>query len=95
MGPPAKRVSPAKVKKTDSAAAVFRKQNTKMRRGNVTPQVASNSHKSKGDDADATTLLSARLHSSSHSIEKKGAKRRSSDMHALGTAFRGINRLLE
>jgi hypothetical protein len=89
VGPPAKKIFPARVVKTASSAAVFKKQNNRGNRGNGTPQANFSNLKFTAEDADATTLLSARSHSSSRSAEKKGAKKRHSDVHPLGMAFSG------
>jgi hypothetical protein len=93
MGPPAKKMSPAGVKKTVSAAAVFKKKNNRIDSGNSRTHANLSNLKFTGEDAGATTLLSAKSHSSSRSVEKKGAKKRSSDIHPLGVAFRGIVQL--
>jgi hypothetical protein len=88
-GPLAKKMSPAKVKKTVSAAAVFKKQSIRTDQNNGTPRTNGSVYKFSEEDADATTLLSAKLRSSSRSTEQRVAKRKSSDMHPLGVAFRG------
>jgi hypothetical protein len=91
MGPPATKLKATKPKKTVSAAAIF-KQHSKIKRGSVTPQANLNTPKFTVEDADATTLLSVKSHSSVHSSLKAGgrvARKRSSDMHPLGVAFRG------
>ncbi|KAI4665716.1 uncharacterized protein J4E78_003181 [Alternaria triticimaculans] len=80
MGPPAK--------KTVSAAAVFRNQSTFKEQGDPTRQKNISNSKFTGDDADATTLLSAGSHSSVRSVEKRGARKRSSNMHPLGVEFK-------
>jgi len=82
MGPPAK--------KTVSAAAVFRNQSTFKEQDNLTRQKNIGNSKFTGDDVDATTLLSAGSHSSVRSVEKRGARKRSSNMHPLGVEFKGI-----
>jgi hypothetical protein len=88
MGPPATKLKATKPKKT---AAIF-KQHSKIKRGSVTPQANLNNPKFTVEDADATTLLSVKSHSSVRSSSKAGgrvARKRSSDMHPLGVAFRG------
>ena len=85
MGLPAKKMSPAKMKKTVSATAVFKKHDTRTNRG--TPNFAD-------EDADATTLLSAKSRSSLRSAEKRIAKKKPSEMHALCVAFLGIAEFL-
>jgi len=85
MGPPAK--------KTVSAAAVFRNQGAFGEQGNITRQTNTSNSKSTGDDADAITLLSVGSHSSVRSVEKKVARKRSSNMHPLGVEFKGIAKL--
>ena len=85
MGPPAK--------KTVSAAAVFRNQGAFREQGNITCQTNISNSKFTGDDADATTLLSAGSHSSVRSVEKKGARKRSLNMHPLGVEFKGTAKL--
>ena len=89
MGPPAKKPKASKVKKTVSAAAVFKQHASK---DSVTPQGNLNTPKYTTEDANATTLLSARSHSSACSSSKAGgrvARKRSSDVHPLGIAFKG------
>ncbi|KAI4937135.1 uncharacterized protein J4E92_001862 [Alternaria infectoria] len=80
MGPPAK--------KTVSAAAVFRNQGAFREQGNITRQANTSNSKFTEEDADATTLLSAGSHSSARSVEKRVAKKRSSNMHPLGVEFK-------
>ncbi|KAI4652298.1 hypothetical protein J4E93_002497 [Alternaria ventricosa] len=80
MGPP--------TKKTVSAASVFRNQGTSREQGNITRQTNISNSNFTGDDADATTLLSAGSHSSVRSGEKRVARKRSSNMHPLGVEFK-------
>ncbi|KAI4700048.1 hypothetical protein J4E81_004084 [Alternaria sp. BMP 2799] len=80
MGPPAM--------KTVSAAAVFRNQSTFKEQGNLTRQKNISNSKFTENDVEATTLLSAGSHSSVRSVEKRGAGRRSSNMHPLGVEFK-------
>ncbi|KAG9190696.1 hypothetical protein G6011_08784 [Alternaria panax] len=87
MSPPAKQLSPARLKKTIAAAAVFKKRNNEIYKGKIAAQTNPSNLEFTGEDAHATTFLSAKLHSSSRIAEKKQAKRRSSNMHALGVAF--------
>ncbi|KAH6875916.1 hypothetical protein BKA58DRAFT_400064 [Alternaria rosae] len=80
MGPPAKN--------TVSAAAVFKKQCTFKEQDNITRQAKTSNPNFTGEDADTMTLLSAGSHSSARSVEKRGARKRSSNMHPLGVAFK-------
>jgi hypothetical protein len=94
MGLPAKKMSPAKMKKTVSATAVFKKHDTRTNRGNTTSQTNRGNPNFTDEDADATTLLSAKSRSSLRSAEKRIAKKKPSEMHPLCVAFRGIAEFL-
>jgi hypothetical protein len=92
MGPPAKKTNVPEVKKTISAATVFKQYTSKVNRDSVTPQGNLHTPKYTVEDANATTLLSAKSHSSARSSSKTGgkvARKRPSDMHPLGVAFKG------
>ncbi|KAI4954270.1 hypothetical protein J4E91_001980 [Alternaria rosae] len=80
MGPPAKN--------TVSAVAVFKNQCTFKEQDNITRQAKTSNPNFTGEDADAMTLLSAGSHSSARSVEKRGARKRSSNTHPLGVAFK-------
>ncbi|CAN9280626.1 unnamed protein product [Alternaria alternata] len=85
---PAKKISLARVKKTISAATVFKRQNNKIDKRNSTLQATLRNSKFTGEDANATTLLSAKSRSSPRSIKKSGGKKRSSGRHPLNVFFK-------
>jgi hypothetical protein len=90
---PAKKISPARVKKEISAATVFKRQNNKIDQRNSTIQATLRNSKFTGEDANATTLLSAKSRSSPRSIKKSGGKKRSSERHPLNVVFKGATQL--
>ncbi|KAF1839116.1 hypothetical protein BDW02DRAFT_539871 [Decorospora gaudefroyi] len=85
----AKKLTPLKVKrKTISAAAVFKQPKSRTTQRAVTPRANPNGRDFTVEDADATTLLSVKPHLSSRSPGKGSSRKRSSDMHPLGIAFK-------
>ncbi|KAB2108702.1 hypothetical protein AG0111_0g3277 [Alternaria gaisen] len=85
---PVKKISPARAKKEISAATVFKRQNNKIEQRNSTIQATLRNSKFTGEDANATTLLSAKSRSSPRSIKKSGGKKRSSERHPLNVVFK-------
>jgi hypothetical protein len=94
MGLPAKKMSPVKMKKTVLAAAVFKKHDPRTHPGSTTSQANRGNPNFTDEDADATTVLSAKSRSSPRSAEKRITKKKPSEMHPLGVAFRGIAEFL-
>lgn len=85
-GSPAKKASPARAKKTVSAAAVFGK-HKRVNYDIFIPRKIKSRSKSTEEDAEAAKLLSVKSHSSPRSTEERISKNRPSDMHPLSLAF--------
>lgn len=89
IAPPAKQISPVKVKKTVSARSIFKYQARKTKQIDITTQINPQSPETGVKDVSVAKSLNVNSHSSSHSQQKRGNKRRRSDMHPLAVEFKG------